>query len=88
MIPILLDLVGSYFLSRITSRRVLLIALAVLLGLANGFVGSALTLLIMGQFATDTMMLSVMRSAVLLHPLICLIATLWLRHRLERRTGA
>lgn len=88
MIAFLLDAIGSFLLSRLSSNRLGLIVAAIVLGLANGFIASALTGLILGEFAAANVMASVMTAAAVIHPVVCVVLALWFRVRLERRTGA
>lgn len=84
MLVLLLDAAGAFLLSRFVSNRWIMVALALALGLVNGYVASVLTALIMDGFQTPDGRVQSMVVAALLHPAICIALSLWFRYRLER----
>ena len=84
MVVLLLDIVGSFFLSRLLVSRWVLVPLAVLLGLVNGYVASASLGMILWPLQSDEARVSSMVSAAVFHPIVCIGFTLWFRYRADR----
>lgn len=84
MLVFLLDAAGAFAISRLSGNRLALVAMAVALGLANGLVASALTSMAFGDVMTPDEQARAQMQAAVMHPVVCIALTLWLRIRHER----
>lgn len=85
MIGFILDAIGTFFLSKLRLPLWAALLLSVLLGLANGFVSSALLAMVLGEFQGGDRAVKSMLSNAVMHPLVCIAFTLWWRSRAKSK---
>ena len=77
MLAFLIDLGGSYLLTRQFANWAIVIPLAVVLGILSSIVGTVLLDVVLYGMFPATGSAQRMVSGFILHPLVCLVAVFW-----------